>query len=256
METFSLRMQHTSLQFSDKVAQHKHDVATIFEEGENFPIKTGTEAGPGAGGMNNRALLEEAAKDYHHIINFADGGDSWVAVDREIVVHGSAAKDDVFLVSNDMQQVTRGSNRVLSVISFEHAEPGVGRIHVGAVHYPTKGAKPGDPNHDMNLICAQKTAAWMAKVGHGADLAFVNGDFNMQDRTLDVALGHNFTTMADELKHWQDTGHGAIDGLCSYDRDGRVSAKRFNVLDDKELFLFSDHYMCRGVWEIKLRKGV
>lgn len=253
MSTFKLKVQHTSLQFSDKVAQHKHDVHAIFESGGDFPIKTGTEAGPGPGGTNNKELLIAAAQEHHHIINFA--GDSWIAVDRAIVQPGSAGKDDVFLVSNDMQQVSRGSDRIMATISFDHVEPGVGRIHYGAVHYPTKGAQPGDPNHDMNIICARKISEWMAKAGVGADLAFVNGDFNMQDRILDVALGHNFTTMADELKDWQNTGHGAIDGLCSYDRDGRVSAKSFNVLDDSEFFLFSDHWMCRGVWEIQLRKG-
>jgi hypothetical protein len=254
-DPFKLRMQHTSLQFSDKQAQHVHDVHTIFEEGKNFPIKTGTEAGAPVERVNpnhNRELLTEAAKEYGYIINFA--GDSWVAVDRDIVVKGSAIKDDIFLISNDTQ-VGPGADRIMPTISFKHVEEGVGTIHVGGVHYPTKGAKPGDPNHHMNVVCANKISEWMARVGHGPDLAFVNGDFNMQDRDLDVALGGNFTTMADELKAWQNTGHGAIDAMCSYDRDGRVSAARWNVLDDKELFLFTDHWLTRGVWDIKLRKA-
>jgi hypothetical protein len=253
-DTFALRMQHTSLQFSDKAAQQTHDVHAIFEEGKDFPIKTGTEAFTGNGRNQNRPLLIEAAKEYGYIINFA--GDSWVAVDRDIVSKGSAGKDDIFLISNDTQQVSRGTDRIMPTISFLHTTPGVGRIHVGGVHYPTHGAKPGDPNHAMNVKCAEKIAAWMSRVGKGSDLAFVNGDFNMQDRTLDFALGHNFTSMADELNAWQSTGHGPIDGMCSYDHDGRVKAKRWNVLDDKEFFLFSDHFMCRGVWEITLKKEV
>ena len=252
MPSFDLRMQHTSLQFSDHVDQHEHDVKTLFGQGQAFPIKTGTEAGPGPGGTNNKELLVHYAEEYHHAINFA--GDSWVAVDHAIITPKSLKKEDVFLVSNDMQQETRGSDRILATMSFEHVKPGVGTIHIGATHYPTKGAKPGDPNHDMNIICAEKISKWLAKVGHGADLAFVNGDFNMPDRTLDFALGGNFTSMADELKAWQSTGHGPIDGMCSYDRDGRVSAKHWNVLDDSELKMFSDHFACRGVWEIWLRK--
>lgn len=254
MPTMDLRMQHTSLQFSDSASQHEHDIKAIFGQGQAFPIKTGTEAGAPAGAdrNNNRELLVEYAHEYHHAINFA--GDSWVAVDMSIVVPKSLKKEDVFLVSNDMQQETRGTDRILATISFEHAKPGVGVIHMGAVHYPTKGQRPGDPNHDMNIICAEKISKWLAKVGHGSDLAFVNGDFNMPDRTLDFALGGNFTSMADELKAWQNTGHGPIDGMCSYDRDGRVHAKHFNVLDDSEFKLYTDHFMCRGVWEIYLRK--
>lgn len=252
-DTFNLRMQHSSLQFSDKAAQQTHDVHVLFEEGTEFPIKTGTEAFTGKDSNMNHPLLVEAAKKYNHVINFA--GDSWVAVDREIIHPGTAIKDDVFLVSNDMQQVSRGADRIMPTITFEHAHPGVGRVHIGGIHYPTKGAKPGDPNHDMNVIISKRIADWMAKAGVRSDIAFLNGDFNMQDRTLDLALGHNFTTMADELKTWQNTGHGAIDAMCSYDNDGRVSAKRWNALDDKEFFLFSDHFVCRGVWEIKLRKA-
>lgn len=252
MPTFDLRMQHTSLQFSDHVDQHEHDVEALFTEGHNFPIKTGTEAGAGRGGMNNRELLMQYADQFNHALNFA--GDAWIAVDKAIIVPNSLKKEDVFLVSNDMQEETRGSDRILATMSFDHVKPGVGRIHVGSVHYPTKGAKPGDPNHDMNIICAEKISRWLAKVGAGSDLGFVNGDFNMPDRTLDFALGNNFTSMADELKAWQNTGHGPIDGMCSYDRDGRVHAKHFNVLDDSELKLFTDHFMCRGTWEIWLRK--
>ena len=251
MPTFDLRMQHTSLQFSDPAAQQHHDVEALFTEGHNFPIKTGTEAFTGADDNHNKEYLLDFASQFNHSINFA--GDAWVAVDNTIITKGSKKLEDVFLVSND-EMHTHGTDRIMPTISFEHTKPGVGRITVGSVHYPTKGAKPGDPNHEVNVKCAEKISKWLAKVGHGADLGFVNGDFNMPDRTLDFALGGNFTSMADELKAWQNTGHGPIDGMCSYDRDGRVHAKRFNVLDDSEFKMFSDHFMCRGVWEIWLRK--
>src|SRR6478736_2679606 len=140
MPTFDLRMQHTSLQFSDPAAQQHHDVEALFTEGHNFPIKTGTEAFTGADDNHNKEYLLDFASQFNHSI------------------------------------------------SFEHTKPGVGRITVGSVHYPTKGAKPGDPNHEVNVKCAEKISKWLAKVGHGADLGFVNGDFNMPDRTLDVEI--------------------------------------------------------------------
>jgi hypothetical protein len=245
-------MQHTSLQFSDNADQQEHDIRALFEEGEAFPIKTGTEAGKESGPSHNYDLLQEYADRYNHVLNI--GGDSWVAVDKDIIVPRSVVKEDIFLVSND-DMVGHGHNRVMPTISFEHVKPGVGRIHQGSVHYPTQGAQPGDPNHDLNRICAERISKWLAKVAVGADLGFVNGDFNMPDPQTDWALGGNFTSMADELKAWQNSGHGPIDGFCSYDRDGRVTAKRFVVLDDREFKLFSDHFMCRGTWTIRLMEA-
>ena len=250
MISFALRQQHTSLQFSDNPKQQEHDVRALFELGGRYPLKSGTEAGDdGKGGNTNRELLTKFAEEFDHTINFA--GDAWVAVDRKVIVPKSITKEDVFLASND-DMVGHGTDRIMPTISFEHVKPGLGRIHHAAVHYPTKGATPGSPNYDLNKKCAAGIAFWMAKVARGADLAFVSGDFNMPDRSTDWSLGRNFTSMADELEAWQNTGHGPIDGFCSYDRDGRVKAHRFTVLDDSELKLFSDHFMCRGTWEVRL----
>lgn len=249
MTSTILRMQHSSLQFSDRPSQQRHDVKAIFEKGSRFPIKTGTEAGVDKRGRNtNHNLLIEAAHKYNHIINF--GADAWVAVDREIVEPGTVRREDVFLVSNN-KMVGIGADRVMPTISFDHKDKGVGRIHVGAVHYPTKGAVPGSPNHWMNVKCAEGIQKWLHEVAKGTDLGFVDGDFNMPDNKLDFALGNHFTSMADELKAWQNTGHGPIDGFCSYDPDTRVKAKSFKVLDDHEFHLFSDHFLCHGEWEIR-----
>lgn len=248
-----LRVQHNSLQFSDSPKQQEHDVQRIFVQGQRWPIKTGTEAGPvdvgkGGGGKNNRALLEEFADRFNHAINF--GGDSWVAVDRAIIHPRTLERGDLFLASNDLME-SAGSDRIMPWLAFDHIDPRVGRIYQGSVHYPKKGATPGSPNHRVNLMCSTLIGQWLATVAVGKNLGFVNGDFNMNDRVLDVALGRNFTTMADELQRWQNTGHGPIDGLASYDGDGRVSAHRYEVLDDSEFHLFSDHYTCRGTWEIE-----
>lgn len=246
--SFALRTQHNSLQFSDSPKQQEHDIRKIFVQGTRYPIKTGTEAGQGAVPNANRELLEEFAEEFNHAINF--GGDSWVAIDRSIIKPRSLERGDVFLASND-EMKTAGHNRVMPWLGFDHINDAIGRVYQGSVHYPTKGATPGSPNWAVNNQCAKLIAQWMMEVGKGHALAFVNGDFNMNDRTLDVAIGRAFTSMADELKAWQNTGHGPIDGMCSYDRDGRTHAKRFTVLDDSEFHLFSDHFTCRGTWEIE-----
>lgn len=249
MTSTALRMQHTSLQHSDTPRQQNHDIRLIFERGVSYPIKTGTEALRDPSGANmNHALLVDYAEKYDHMINFS--ADNWVAVDRRIMVRGSHELSDLFLVDN-AQMRSGGADRKSPVISFDHVNPLVGRIHVAATHYPTKGAEVGDPNFEVNVLMAEKLAKWAYDVARGPDLAFINGDFNANDVRVDWAYGGKFTSMADELDAHQNTGHGPIDGFCSYDKDRRVTAKRFTVLDDAELRLFTDHFLCRGVWDVE-----
>lgn len=247
MSTMKLRTQHTSLQApKDTPKQKAHDVAKLFEFGTNYPVKTGTE-----GGMNPlRGFLEGAAEEHNHVIHFA--ADTWVAVDRAIIKPRTVERGRIYVADND-EFVGHGQDRIAAFLGFDHINPYVGRIYQGSSHYPTKGQTPDDPNHDINRRFARKIAEWMQEVGKGSNLAFMNGDFNMPDKRLDWAFGHDFTSMADELEAWQMTGHGPIDGFCSYDHDGRVKAHRFTVLDDSELFMFSDHFYCQGVWEITLK---
>lgn len=243
-----LRTQHTSLQFSDTPKQQAHDVEKLFAKGERFPIKTGTEAGPSTTQDHNRRLLRKFAKEFDHEIHFGAG--NWVAVDRGIIVPGTFTRNLIF-VAKSHELVGKMRDRVMPVVSFEHKVKGVGRIHQGAAHYAKNGAKPGDPNYLINKRYALSIYKWMLEVAGGSDKAFVNGDFNMNDRSLDWFHGLGITSMADELKKWQNTGHGPIDGMASFDKDGRVKAHAFNVLDDKKFFLYSDHFACRGTWRIR-----
>lgn len=251
MSTTALKMQHTSLQFSDSPKQQEFDIRLVFTDAIEFPIKTGTEAGPDKPGHNaNRDLLVEYAEKHNHVLHFAR--DNWVAVDRDIIKKGSVERGEVFVVDGDKTKGP-GHDSVMATVAFDHVDEGVGRIHQGAVHYPTKGRTPHDPNWKWNRLYAQRIEEWMREEGRGRDLAFLNGDFNMVDNreSQDWAFGGPFTSMADELKAWETSGHGPIDGFCSYDKDGRVEARRFNVLNDQEEFRFSDHYVCRGVWTVK-----
>lgn len=249
MGSTKLRMQNSSLQFSDTHKQQKHDVRLLFSEGQQYPIKTGSEAGlDRTGGSMNRHYLMQFADEYNHVLHFAR--DNWVAVDRAIVVPGSVEKGSVFVVDGDKTK-GRGHDSVMATLGFTHINPLVGRIHQGAVHYPTQGRTPRDPNWEWNELYAERIGGWMQDEARDKDLAFVNGDFNMPDRKSDWAFGEHFTSMADELKAWEGTGHGDIDGFCSYDKDGRVTATRFAVLNDQEQFMFTDHYVCQGVWDIR-----
>lgn len=245
MSTTMLRMQHTSLQFSDTKAQQTHDMEAIFEKGKSFPIKTGTESGPDNA---NYELIKKFAKEYNHVLSIVR--ENWVAIDRAIMKPNTSKKGSVFVTSND-NIATPMHDAYFATLGFTHIDPRVGRINVAGLHYPIKGATPGTPNYNVNKLYSRRVAEWMARVGKGSALAFANGDFNMDDRLLDLALGQNFTSMADLLGNHQNTGHGPIDAFTKYDRDGRVKANRFVVLDDREQKMFTDHYVLRGVWSIR-----
>lgn len=254
MSSSILKMQHSSLQRNDPQNQQRHDVDVLFTTGGPFVIKTGTEAGVAADGSNhNRRLLLEAANDFNHIIHFA--GDCWVAVDRKVIVPKTHSRGRVYVA--DKEDVHGKSyDRQFPTLGFEHVDSRVGYINVASVHYPTGGPRPGDPNYKINRRYARKLQEWMREVGVGTDLAFANGDFNMNDKKLDWSFGGTFTSMADELKKYPPThGKRTIDGLNSYNKDGRVSAKRMAVLPDSRLHLFADHNVCRGWWEVRHLKG-
>ena len=242
-----LRVQHTSLQFSDKPEQQKHDVRQLFVTGKKFPIKTGTE-----GGSDNASYrwLKYFGKEFNHAVHIVRG--NWIAIDRDIIEPKSLDRGQEFVIKNDFV-VGRMHDRILTTVEFDHRDPRIGHIGVGPAHYPTKGRLPVDPNNDVNELYADKIAAWMKDAAKGSAIAFVHGDFNMLDnkKRQDWSFGNNWTSMADELKAWKNTGHGPIDGFASYDNDGRVSARSFRVLDDSDVKMFSDHFVVRGAWNVK-----
>lgn len=246
----TLKMQLTPLQYSDKTAQQQRDALMVFEKGKQFPIKFGTESGPET---DLHGFLRRFAQDYDHVIHFARG--NWIAVDRSIILPKSFTKGQLFQVDNS-ELTNSQHDRVSPTFTFTHVDPRVGRVALAGTHYSTKGRTPDQPNHDTNEVIADSIAAWMKQAGSKRAIAFVAGDFNMLDNleSQDWAFGNEFTSIADELKKYQNTGHGPIDGFCSYNRDRRVSAKRFEVLPDSKLGMYSDHFVSRCAWNIKHKR--
>lgn len=251
MSSYSLlKMQHTSLQHSDTKDQQALDVETLFTKGAKFPIKSGTEAGSPSWNAN-RSLLAEAAKDFKHRIHFSR--ETWIAVDRSIIKTGSAKTAEVFVA--DMSKMHgRMHDRIFATFAFTHVDDRIGRIAMAAAHYATKGSVPGDPNYWANELYAQKLQKWMRRAGQGHALAFVAGDFNMNDARYDWAFGREWTSLGDQLKQWPNTGHGPIDGFASYNKDRRVIPVSIEAFSDKKAPMYSDHYLTQGVWRIRHRK--
>lgn len=252
-DTLTLKFQHSSLQFSDTSAQQEQDIRDLFVHGGAFPIKTGTEAGPDARSHNmNRTHLQRFAKEHNHRLGFFR--DNWIAVDQAIIQRGTLEFGSVFVADND-ETVGAGHDSGFVTASFVHQDPRIGEVNVAACHYPTKGRTPRDPNYDVNERYADLLGRWARRVGKGSALVFVAGDFNMPfGKPQDVFFGNPLTSAPDELRKIEGTGHGPIDGVASYDRDGRVSAKWVNVLTDREFFQHSDHLVVRTAFSVRALK--
>lgn len=246
----TLKMQLTPLQYSDNSEQQRSDANTLFARGKQFPIKFGTEAGPET---ELHGFLRKNAIDFNHVLHFARG--VWIAVDRSIIVKGSIKKGQIFVVSNDNLTGAQ-HDRVIPTLAFTHEDPRIGRVALAGTHYSTHGRTVQDPNNDTNRMIAAQAGEWMRLAGARDALAFLAGDFNMLDSVVnqDWAFGNAFTSIADQLGAHPSTGHGPIDGFCSYNKDRRVSAKYHKVFTDDQLGMFSDHYVSRCAWTIKHKR--
>jgi hypothetical protein len=74
----------------------------------------------------------------------------------------------------------------------------------------------------------------------------------MDDRKTDTFFVAPMTSAWDELDKYENTGHGPIDVIASYDHDGRVKAKYIRALDDKEFSLHTDHFLIEAGFDVRL----
>lgn len=264
------------MQFSDTSKQHEHDVEAIFARAEkvNYAWLTGTEAGPGSGLLTN--LLQNIGPKHgfrmwvpsaHH----GEAGqftDAWVAVNEKFIdgrswhtgyklaIEGSG---EIYKKAGVHEEFPKWGPRGLVHVQFENDK--LGQINVASAHYLTHARDPehstihGINHWKLNEHLADTITDWGKDVGRGKSLAFYAGDQNMADQHNDQPQGDTFfggpfTSTADELKDWQNTGHGPIDVMASYNPDRRVTALKFNVLDDKEFFLNTDHFFCESIYDI------
>jgi hypothetical protein len=270
-----IRLAHASLQFSDNDKQHTADIEKLFGRAVDLRYAwiTGTEAGPGAGNTGSELLRVGKAAGYRMWVPEVQGKgvarhtDSWIAV-RENLITGNWKRgyDNVIpgsaQLEDELPEPLKGKRwgpKGLVHVSFDSL-PRIGHVSVGAAHYLTDARRPSSQYWEWNEKLGRHVTAWAREVGKGKALAFYGGDQNMADSKNNEPQGDTFfggpvTSIADELKTWQNTGHGPIDVIASYDGDGRVKPLRWNVLDDKEFFLHTDHFLCEAVYEVKELKA-
>lgn len=251
--SFNLYIMHASMQFSDTPAQMEADVKKLFDRAKkkNASWITGTEAGAGADPL--RSLLKKYAKAAGFRFHSEAKQDSWIAVNEELidgdlwepyykkVVDGSAG---------------RSTDKGPMSITFQCRQLG-SKVTIIACHYMTHGRPVDNPAYnyllDENTALAKAIGERATEMGRGRDLVFYGGDQNIVDRTDDTFLGAPLTSAWDELNKYENTGHGNIDVIASYDPDVRVTADWIHTLDDKAFFLNTDHYLIEAGYNVKVR---
>lgn len=239
-----VKAAHVSMRFSDTACDMEADADAIFTRATNRHIRwvTGTEAGE----EPLKSILRAAAQAHGYRIYLNRG--QWVAVDRDLIAGGWDSDYTPVLESTEGRG--KHTDRGITWVSFDTAD--FGRLTVGAGHYLTDGRKPGDPNYLLNRRYSQTIGAWATEKGAESALVFYGGDQNINDRTDDTFHGAPMTSAWDELGRYENTGHGPIDVIASYNRDARVTAKAVRALDDDEFDLNTDHYLVVAAFEIRV----
>lgn len=250
-----IKVQESSMQYSDTPKQHEKDAKAVFSLGSHIVL--GTEAGPGSNVLPAALKQEAEAKGYWFYVPRRPT-DCWVAVKKSLmpdkprtgyipVIEGSSESGDPHRYG------PKG-------IVWMRGKTSLGRLSVASFHGLTKARYPGMAQHDKpgdpvdhraeNERLGHALGDWATQEGKGTNLVFAGGDTNLLDRTDDVFFGAPLTTCWDELKTWPATGHGNIDVIASYDRDGRVKCLKSRVLHDRDLHLFSDHFTVVATYEV------
>ena len=239
-----LNLAHLSMQYSDKEREKKLDARKIFSG--KYDAITGTEAGEEATKRTMRVVA------YNHGYTFFEMRSNWVSIRKSLIVPKSYRKGHRVFVDNDF---VIGPGHDLNVTWAGCEIKGYGKFSFMASHYATRGRPVRDKEFSKNLEANKKLARGIGELarelGAGKDLVFYGGDQNIIDRDTDTFFGGPLTTGWDELKKYEDTGHGNIDVIASYDHDSRVKAKYIRALDDKEQFMYTDHYVVEAGFEVQ-----
>jgi hypothetical protein len=255
-----VRIQHTSMQFSDNGDQHRHDAKSIFDRAEHQGVWacTGTEAGNTNGNHDLRTALSREAQAHQFGI-YLSGFGEWVALNKRLLQdfdHGMAGPFIMGthgLTASQGAHSPRGIAWMSGITRPKDRLSHIGRLTFGAAHYLTDRSEQA--TNMTNKPLTKGIADWGHEHGQGNNVVFLGADVNTNDRAADVFMGQPFTTIADELGKWPAThGRRAIDVVASYNHDRRVKAKSYQVLDDNDMYLAGDHYALDAVYELSMAK--
>lgn len=245
-EVMRFDLAHYSMQFSDTPEQQAQDVRKMFQQ--NYHGITGTEAGQ----LPMQRALRALAFEFRYALHIYKS--NFVAINKDLISRGEVHKFGETFVDND-ETVGRGHD--LNVVGMTVETDGIGTWSLMGSHYSTNGTPAAvDPARRVNIEANKKLARGIGnlakELGAGADLVFYGGDQNIVDRDADTFFGEDLTSVWDELGKYENTGHGNIDVIASYDKDKRVEAKYIRALTDKEQFMHTDHFPVEAGFNVRL----
>lgn len=240
-----IKAAHSSGQFSDTPDQQRTDARRLARrmDARNWRFLTGTEAGP-------QSVLTDAWRDIDQDfgVRYHKGrsGDAWLVTQRDLF-HGSYEVEwHKVLDGVRGRYADRGFLRVTGHCPLVHSE-----LTILSSHWLTDDTDHHSKNGPGNRRLADALQRIGREFGQGRNLVFVGLDANRQERERGgVVLDAPFTSLAHELHKIQNTGHGSIDAMCSANADHRVRGNDFDVFDDSEFPLKTDHYLCEGSWHV------
>lgn len=266
-----IRVAHASLEYKDSDKQHTSDIEKIFDRAVNrhYAWLTGTEAGPGSG--NTGEELIRVAREHGYVPwvpqiqgnGVAERTDCWIAV-RKNLIDGEMEKRFQLVVPGSKQlgqhvDARWGPKGIVNV-RFDSVNKDLGTVSIGAAHYIHDAHDPSEqPEWDLNQDLARAIGDWAKEEGAGPNIVFYGGDQNSHDDKNNTPEGDSFhggplTSTWDELKQWDNTGHGTIDVIATYNRDGRVSSLQAQALNDREFHLHGDHFLIEATINVAPRK--
>jgi hypothetical protein len=268
-----LRLMHASMQFGDPTPQQSSDVERIFERAVKREVAwiTGTESGPGSDDLPD--LLLNIGKEAGYLLyvpnaqekRTGSSTDGWIAVRKDLITGGWERGFDPVIPGSTQLYDAQGLPKPGDIfprwgpkgviwVSFNTER--LGRIGVSTAHYLTKGRRPNHPirgvdHFEWNRRLATAIGERATEQGDGKNLAFYGGDQNIVDRDEDTFFGSPLTSAWDEVDRYENTGHGNIDVIASFDKDGRVEAQGIRALDDKEFPLNTDHFLTEAEYRVR-----
>lgn len=244
-----LEIAHASLQFSLGPKAHTHDIEKLFNQ--DFDVITGTEAGPGSN--NTVAELIRMSREMNYRLSRSNRYDTWVAFKRALIVPGTWKTGEEFVLDRSSKTTPRPPGRWgdKGIVWGQAELKTIGLVSVGSVHPLTHKGAGEKYKKISDQEFAEANEAWAREHGAGSNIAFLGGDFNLNDKYNDLMHGGPLTSCWDELHKYPKAVHGLIDAVLSYDPDKRVKCVSAKVFSDKEFFLYGDHNLVVTKYDIE-----
>lgn len=253
-KTIDYTIGHASMQFSDNDNQKLYDVEKIVKRAVDNGIAYvgGTEAASGAGNLGK--YLNDTFTKNGYKFALPKGQDSWIAVKSDLIKPGTFS---VFY-----EEVIDGRAKEFSskgLFYVKYFDVNLNRnVYIFGCHYLTHGRPGGSKDYvvylPQNTALAKAIDKKVVEVTADGSLAFYTGDQNIVDKGLginnDTFFGGVFTSSWDELRHWENTGHGNIDVIACYDPKHKTKAKSTRAFDDEAFFLNTDHFYIEAVYTV------